>query len=255
MPLLTRRAVDPAGSVISGDCISGMAAMPASCVDLVVTDPPFAIRFKAGRSNYNRKAGNVLPGYMDVEREDYAAFSRAWIGAAHRVLKDSGSMFVFSGWTHLKDVLAALDGAGFETVNHIVWKYQFGVATEKKFVTSHYHCMYVCKDGSKRRFYADSRFGPGRERYADMEDVWAIKREYWRGEKKTPTKLPSELVRKILQYASRRGDFDGSVHGLGAGGRGVEGDGQAVLRVRGGRGICRLCPSPAGARGTRARDS
>lgn len=70
MPLLTRRAVDPAGSVISGDCISGMAAMPASCVDLVVTDPPFAIRFKAGRSNYNRKAGNVLPGYMEVERED-----------------------------------------------------------------------------------------------------------------------------------------------------------------------------------------
>ena len=47
-----------------------MAAMPASCVDLVVTDPPFAIRFKAGRSNYNRKAGNVLPGYMEVERED-----------------------------------------------------------------------------------------------------------------------------------------------------------------------------------------
>lgn len=199
--------MDPADSIILGDCISGMAAMPASCVDLVVTDPPFAIRFGAKRANYNRRADNVLVGYREVEREDYAAFSRAWIGAAHRVLKDSGSMFVFSGWNHLKDVLAALDGAGFETVNHIVWKYQFGVATKKKFVTSHYHCIYVCKDGSQRRFYAGSRFGPGKERYADMEDVWVIKREYWRGEKKTPTKLPSELVRKMLQYASQKGDL------------------------------------------------
>ena len=194
-------------SIILGDCISGMATMPASCMDLVVTDPPFAIRFEAARSNYNRKAGNVLVGYREVKREDYAAFSRDWISAAHRVLKDSGSMFVFSGWNHLKDVLAALDGAGFETVNHIVWKYQFGVATKKKFVTSHYHCIYVCKDSSKRRFYTDSRFGPGKERYADLEDVWVIKREYWRGEKKTPTKLPSELVRKILQYASQKGDL------------------------------------------------
>lgn len=190
-----------------GDCVRGMARMPACCADLVVTDPPFAIRFGAARPNYNRKAGNVLRGYREVRPEDYAAFSRDWIGAAHRVLKDSGSMFVFSGWNHLKDILAALDGAGFETVNHIIWRYQFGVATKKKFVTSHYHCVYVCKDASRRRFYPDSRFGPGKERYRDLEDVWVIKREYWRGEKKTPTKLPSELVRKILQYASREGDL------------------------------------------------
>lgn len=199
--------MDHVDALFLGDCVRGMASLPPACADLVVTDPPFAIRFGAGRANYNRKAGNVLEGYREVRQEDYAAFSRDWIGAAHRVLKDSGSMFVFSGWNHLKDILSALDGAGFETVNHIIWRYQFGVATRKKFVTSHYHCIYVCKDGPQRRFYAGSRFGPGSERYRDLEDVWVIKREYWRGEKKTPTKLPSELVRKILQYASREGDL------------------------------------------------
>jgi site-specific DNA-methyltransferase (adenine-specific) len=35
-----------------------------------------------------------------------------------------------------------------------------------------------------------------------MEDVWNIPREYWNGDIKTPTKLPAELVRKILQYSS-----------------------------------------------------
>jgi len=40
-----------------------------------------------------------------------------------------------------------------------------------------------------------------------MEDVWTIKREYWHGDKKTPTKLPAELVEKILAYASEEGDL------------------------------------------------
>jgi site-specific DNA-methyltransferase (adenine-specific) len=39
-----------------------------------------------------------------------------------------------------------------------------------------------------------------------MEDVWEIPREYWHGDKKTPTKLPRALVEKILEYTSDEGD-------------------------------------------------
>jgi site-specific DNA-methyltransferase (adenine-specific) len=42
--------------------------------------------------------------------------------------------------------------------------------------------------------------------YKDKEDVWDIKREYWTGDKKTPTKLPAELLRKILEYSSKEDD-------------------------------------------------
>ena len=43
--------------------------------------------------------------------------------------------------------------------------------------------------------------------YEDKEDVWIIKREYWTGDQKTPTKLPSELIRKILMYSSEKGNI------------------------------------------------
>jgi len=36
--------------------------------------------------------------------------------------------------------------------------------------------------------------------------VWLIKREYWTGDQKTPTKLPSELIEKILEYSSQKKD-------------------------------------------------
>jgi len=195
--------------IFNQDCTEGMKQIPKNHVDLIVTDPPFAIDFKAVRGNYNRKSSNVLEGYSEIKQEEYYDFSYKWIKEAKRILKDSGSMFIFSGWTNLRDILNALHEVDLEIVNDIIWKYQFGVVTKRKFVTSHYHCLFVCKDNSKRKFYPFSRFekeeknDEGRSlHYQDKEDVWIIKREYWRGEKKTPTKLPSEIIKKILQYSS-----------------------------------------------------
>jgi DNA modification methylase len=39
-----------------------------------------------------------------------------------------------------------------------------------------------------------------------MEDVWEISREYHRGQKKNANKLPNELVKKMIQYATVEGD-------------------------------------------------
>lgn len=196
------------------DCIEGMKYIPDEFVDLIITDPPFAIDFKASRENYNRNSENVLDGYHEIPGNIYYDFTLKWMEQAFRTLKRSGSMFVFSGWNYLKDILNALDKVGFITVNHIIWKYQFGVVTKRKFVTSHYHCLYVCKDEQKRKFFPYARFGPNEKdvdgtslHYKDQEDVWFIKREYWTGDKKTPTKLPAELIKKILQYTSEEGDL------------------------------------------------
>jgi len=200
-------------NIYNMDCIEGMKQISNNSIDLVITDPPFAIGFKAKRSNYNRTQSRVLEGYQEISKDKYYEFTLQWMKEIYRILKESGSMYVFSGWNNLKDILNALDNVGFITVNHIIWKYQFGVVTQKKFVTSHYHCLYVCKNEKRRKFFPYVRFGKGDKKstggslhYQDKEDVWYIKREYWNGDQKTPTKLPAELIKKILQYSSEEGD-------------------------------------------------
>jgi len=200
--------------IYNADCVAGMRRLPDGAVDLVITDPPFAIDFKAQRSNYNRTASRVMDGYNEIPASQYADFTQAWMREVYRVVKPTGSVFVFSGWNNLKDILIAADDIGFVTVNHIVWKYQFGVACRRRFVTSHYHCIFLCKDDAKRKFFPNARFDKsakaengGSLRYRDLEDVWTIKREYWHGDKKTPTKLPAEVVEKILAYTSEEGDL------------------------------------------------
>ena len=200
--------------IYNKDCIVGMKTIPNEKIDLVVTDPPFAINFKAKKANYNRTSSRVLSGYDEIKVEDYYDFTNAWMAEAYRILKKSGSMYVFSGWNNLKDILTALDDNNFTTINHIIWKYQFGVVTSKKFVTSHYHCLFVCKDNKKRKFFPYSRFKKNARtsdgqslHYRDKEDVWIIKREYWTGDDKTPTKLPAEIIKKILEYSSEKKDL------------------------------------------------
>ena len=191
-----------------------MSKLRAESVDLVITDPPFAIDFKATKHNYNRTRNRVLSGYNEVTGLEYQDFTIAWLSEATRLLKDSGSMYIFSGWNHLKELLVAIDECCLTTVNHLIWKYQFGVVTKRKYVSSHYHCLFVCKDDSQRVFYPYSRFDKeektpsgGSAHYRDKEDVWTIPREYWRGAKKTPTKLPSALIEKMLDYSSVEGDL------------------------------------------------
>ena len=98
----------------------------------------------------------------------------------------------------LRDILEGIDAAGLSTINHLIWKYQFGVFTKKKYVTSHYHILFVVKNPKRYTFNKIDHY---------PEDVWVINREYWKGRKKTPTKLPSELVKKILMYSSNPGDL------------------------------------------------
>ena len=200
--------------IYNQDCIDGMKTIPDGKIDLVVTDPPFAINFKAKKANYNRTSSRVLSGYNEITKENYYEFTLNWMSQCFRILKESGGMYVFSGWNNLADILNAIEEIGFITVNHIIWKYQFGVVTSRKFVTSHYHCLYICKNDKKRKFFPYERFSKeeknnqGRSlHYKDKEDVWEIKREYWTGDEKTPTKLPAEIIKKILQYSSEEGDL------------------------------------------------
>ncbi|NHJ03837.1 MAG: site-specific DNA-methyltransferase [Candidatus Heimdallarchaeota archaeon] len=181
------------------DCIEHISKrIPDNSVDLIIADPPFGIKFDGKGAQYNRKSEFVVSGYSEISREDYQDFSKAWIKAIYPVLKKTGSVYIISGWTNLKDILIAIDEAGFITKNHIIWKYQFGVFTKRKFVTSHYHILFLVKDDKDYYFNKVDHY---------PEDVWEIKRDYKPGQKKNSTKLPDALIEKLILYSSRPGDI------------------------------------------------
>ena len=199
-----------------GDCVEGARRHLADgSVDLMVTDPPYGIGGDRLDQHYNRDETLVVDGYVEVPGEEYGEFTHRWVAEAARVLRPNGSMYVVSGYTNLYHVLDALRATGLREVNHVVWRYSFGVHTTRKYVSSHYHVLYYERPGPGRRtFNANVRFGPGERGpdgrsldYADREDVWAIDREYKPGRHKNRNELPRELLVKMLQYSSSPGDL------------------------------------------------
>ena len=197
------------------DCISGAARyLTDNSVDLIITDPPYGIDGDTLHKHYNRNETFVTEGYAEVPREEYAEFSLRWIREAERVLRPGGSIYIVSGYTNLFEILAALRATSLQEINHIVWKYRFGVFTQRKFVSSHYHILFYGKPGGRRTFSLESRYGliekdaAGRSlNNADREDVWAINREYKPGRMKNKNELPLPLVAKMIQYSSSEGDL------------------------------------------------
>jgi site-specific DNA-methyltransferase (adenine-specific) len=78
-----------------GDCLDVLESLPAGCVDVIVTSPPYNLGIR-----YNQYA-DALP------KADYLEWTDRWVSAAARVLRPDGSLFLNVGakptdpWTAL----------------------------------------------------------------------------------------------------------------------------------------------------------
>ncbi|NHJ01043.1 MAG: site-specific DNA-methyltransferase [Candidatus Heimdallarchaeota archaeon] len=197
-------------SIYNIDCREGLKQIDKESVDLLLTDPPFGISFDRMGTQYNRKQKNLGDLYTEIPQEEYFIFTLSWLRGVWDVLKPTGSGFIFSGWNNLGDILNAISEVGFRLVNHIIWKYQFGVYTKKKYVTSHYHILYFTKlplnKDHLRTFNRISDYSVSLGKLY-FEDVWFINRDYQKGGEKTPTRLPLALTDKCIRMGSEEGDL------------------------------------------------
>lgn len=187
----------PVDRILYQDCIDGMKRLEAESVDVIIADPPFGIAFNGKEALYNRDDSLVVEGYHEVD-EDYDEFTLRWMREVLRVLKDTGSAWIFSGWTNLRQVLNAIEEVELTLINHVIWKYQFGVFTKRKFVTSHYHLLFLTKHPTNYYFNKIEHY---------PLDVWDINRTYNKGERKNGTKLPTELVMRCVDFSTRPGNL------------------------------------------------
>jgi site-specific DNA-methyltransferase (adenine-specific) len=196
------------------DCVDGAKRrIHDESVDLAICDPPFGIGETSFGEMYSRHEGKVLAGYVEAP-DDYGEWTLAWMTQAKRVLKPNGCLCVVIGWSRTYEVLHAARELGLHLRNEVVWRYTFGPCTARKFGSSHYNIpIFTTRPTARHTFNRNCRFPDdardedgGSLRYRDMEDVWAIPREYHRGRAKNANKLPDALVRKLIEYLSNPGD-------------------------------------------------
>lgn len=186
------------------DSIAGMKKIPNNSIDMIFADPPFGIDFSGKEQLYNRDVSYVVDEYNEVEG-DYCFFSEQWISEIPRIMKETASAYIVSGWTNLEYVLSTARKEGLKLLNHIVWNYQFGPFTQHKYVSSHYHILFFVKNEDKYYFNKIEHYAEDTWLYDD--ELWNLKRDYKKNVQKNGTKLPVGLVQKCMDYSTKPGDI------------------------------------------------
>ena len=214
MSLRLETAID---RVIEGDCVEAMRALPEGCVDLVFADPPYNLQLKNELRRPDNSKVDAVDDHWDQfsSFEAYDAFTREWLSAAKRVLKDSGALWVIGSYHNIFRVGAALQDLGFWVLNDVVWRKtnpmpnfrgrRFTNAHEtliwatrnpdQKSYTFNYEAMKALNDDLQMRSDWNLPICSGGERLKDSN-----------GDKAHSTQKPESLLHRVIVASTRPGD-------------------------------------------------
>jgi modification methylase len=114
---------DIVDSIVQGDCMEVMAAMPPACVDMVFADPPYNLQLKRSLYRPNMSMVDAVDDEWD-RFESFAAydtFTRAWLTSVRRVLKPTGTLWVIGTYHNIHRVGVAVQDLGFWLLNDVTW--------------------------------------------------------------------------------------------------------------------------------------
>ena len=174
--------------VIHDDNLTAMRGMESASIDLCYADPPFNTGKDWGKFDDRWEGG--LDGYLD--------FMKPRLQEIHRLLKDTGSLYLHCDTNASHYLKVMLDGIfGIDNFkNEIVWFYHDSPGRSKRWF-SRKHDVIFCysKDNEEWTFNADSVRVPildaSKERYKTSRTIGG--KDYLGGESATKGKIPESV--------------------------------------------------------------
>ncbi len=113
----------PLNQILHGDSIDLLAKLPEASVDLIFADPPYNLQLQGDLWRPNQTRVDAVTDTWD-QFESFAAydtFTRAWLGACRRVLKETGTLWVIGSYHNIYRVGAVLMDLGYWILNDVLW--------------------------------------------------------------------------------------------------------------------------------------
>ena len=85
----------PIDTILVGDCIAHMNALPEASVDLIFADPPYNLQLEDGLTRPDQSKVDAVDDDWDKFESfaHYDKFTREWMAAARPVLKPHGAIW------------------------------------------------------------------------------------------------------------------------------------------------------------------
>jgi len=207
----------PLDTIIRGECVSALEKLPANSVDLIFADPPYNLQL----------AGDLIrPDHSKVDAVDdhwdqfsgfsaYDAFSRAWLMAARRVLKPTGSIWVIGSYHNIFRVGSILQDLDFWILNDIVWRKTNPMPNfrGRRFANAHETLIWAAPGANAKGYTFNYDAMKAFNDDLQMRSDWVLpictgeeRLKNEDGQKVHPTQKPESLLYRVLLSTSRPGD-------------------------------------------------
>lgn len=203
-------------SIIVGDCVKSMQALPEGSVDLVFADPPYNLQLGGDLHRPNNSKVDAVDNDWDQfeSLQAYDAFTREWLSEARRVLKPDGAIWVIGSYHNIFRLGYILQDMGFWILNDVIWRKTnpmpnfrgrrftnahetliwAGKSKDAKY-TFNYETMKSLNEDLQMRSDWTLPLCTGAERLKDID-----------GNKAHPTQKPESLLYRVIMSSTRQGE-------------------------------------------------
>ncbi|WP_149757263.1 site-specific DNA-methyltransferase [Roseivivax sediminis] len=206
----------PLNTILAGDCVAGMAALPAASVDLIFADPPYNLQLRGDLHRPDNSRVDAVDDDWDRFEgfSSYDAFTRAWLKEARRVLKPDGAIWVIGSYHNIFRVGAALQDEGYWILNDVVWRKSNPMPNfrGKRFTNAHETLIWASRsEGARYQFNYEAL--KALNEGIQMRSDWVLpictggeRLKDAAGDKAHPTQKPISLLHRVLVGCSKPGD-------------------------------------------------
>ena len=210
------------------DCIIGMKNLPDNCIDLLIADPPYNLS-KSGAWKWDNSVelkgmgGNwsiTSENWDNMSLAEYFNFTTAWLNEAKRVLKPTGSIWIFGTYHNIGIINVVCQMMEIEIINEVIWykKNAFPNLSGRRLTASHETILWAHAGGKKRSYYFDYDYSKNGDFSSDtlksagkqMRTVWDLSNNKRPDELKYgkhPTQKPLKVLTRMIKLSSKPGDI------------------------------------------------
>jgi modification methylase len=203
--------------VLVGDCVEVMNGLPERCVDLVFADPPYNLRLDGDLWRPDDTKVDAADDLWDrfSSPEEYDGFTRDWLAAARRVMKDDATLWVIGSYHNIYRVGAILMDLGFWILNDIVWIKTNPTPQMRgvRFCNAHETLLWVKKSQAATKYTFNYRGAKAGNEDRQMRSDWYMpicsgaERIQVNGLKAHSTQKPEALLHRVISTTSNVGDI------------------------------------------------
>lgn len=202
--------------IYHGDCRDILATLPEQSVDLIFADPPYNLQLRQALWRPNMTRVDAVDDAWD-QFADFAAydqFTREWLLACRRVLKDTGTIWVIGTYHNIYRVGTVLQDLGYWFLNDVVFIKTNPMPNFRgvRFTNAHETLLWCKKSRDQARYtfnyHAMKRMNDDKQMRSDWELPICTGAERLRvnGTKVHTTQKPEALLYRVLLSSSQPGD-------------------------------------------------